>query len=265
MPEERRYDEREIAAIFEKAAEVQKSARGHPGEGLTLAELQEIGAEAGLLPEFVAHAAALAERSVTAPPPRRYLGLPIGVARTVELPGAFTDADWDRLVADLQDTFHARGRTSRAGGLRSWQNGNLQAVIEPTNNGYRLRLRTLKGDASGSLGLGLAAFVLGLLFLLGSMLGGLDSLGDTGLVMALVGLFVAGSKAVQLPRWAEERARQMDEVAARLAERSILPAGLSAGSPAPSVPSEARLDLDALLDGEADAGRHTPERLRTRG
>ncbi len=262
MPTERRYTEQQIAAIFEKAAEAQKAARRGTGEGLTLAELQEIGAEAGLLPEMVAHAAALADRPVTALPTRRYLGLPIGVARTVELPGSFSDAAWDGLVADLRSTFHAKGKTGREGGLRIWRNGNLQATVEPTGAGHRLRLSTLKSDAAGTLGTGLVFFVAGLVLVALNVLGWENSLADSGVMFALLGLFAAGVKALQLPRWAEERARQMDEVAARAAERS-------AGAVA--LPSEAALpvaapalSLDALLDAPGPADTRYAHGQRTR-
>ena len=50
MSPERRYNEQEIAAIFKQASADQESAqrRLSPSEGLTLAELKEIGKEAGL-------------------------------------------------------------------------------------------------------------------------------------------------------------------------------------------------------------------------
>ena len=56
---EPRYNEEEVAAIFERAAEAQQTARRHlpPGEGMTLADLQEIGREVGIPPELVAQAA----------------------------------------------------------------------------------------------------------------------------------------------------------------------------------------------------------------
>ena len=59
-----RYSEDEIAAIFERATEAQHVARRQlpPGEGLTLAELQEIGGDVGLSPELVAEAARSLDR-----------------------------------------------------------------------------------------------------------------------------------------------------------------------------------------------------------
>ena len=51
---ERRYSDEEVAAIFARATETQESQprRNTPGEGMTLAELQEIGREVGIAPEL---------------------------------------------------------------------------------------------------------------------------------------------------------------------------------------------------------------------
>ncbi len=84
---ERRYSEEEVAAIFERAAEAQQTARRQlpPGEGMALADLQEIGREVGFPPELVAQAARSLEQ-VGRPASRTFLGLPIGVGRTVRSP-----------------------------------------------------------------------------------------------------------------------------------------------------------------------------------
>src|ERR1700741_1755290 len=106
MPDERTYGEEEVAQIFEAAA-----ARRGPGstapvptKGLTLAELQAIGGEVGLAPERVAEAAAALDlrRDVRR---RTELGMPVGVGRTIDLPRAPTDREWEMIVADLRETF----------------------------------------------------------------------------------------------------------------------------------------------------------------
>jgi hypothetical protein len=70
MPE-RRYTDDEVAEIFASASEREQAARGQlpSAEGLTLAELQKIGGEAGLAPDLVAQAArSLDEPRPPAPP-----------------------------------------------------------------------------------------------------------------------------------------------------------------------------------------------------
>ena len=109
---ERRYDEDEVAEIFERATEAQGRSLpgGRSAEGLTLQELQEVGREVGLSADLVARAA----HSLDMAPQvhgRKLLGLPVGVGRTVELARPLTDAEWHRLVADLRDR-SSSGRTA---------------------------------------------------------------------------------------------------------------------------------------------------------
>lgn len=231
---DRRYSEAEVAEIFRQAAEAQQTARRQlpSGEGMTLTDLQEIGREVGIPPELVSQAAQGLDRA-GAPARRRFLGLPLGVGRTVELGRRLTDDEWDQLVVDLRETFHARGKVRQDGSLRQWTNGNLQALLEPTPQGDRLRLRTMHGNARGLMLIGLGIF--------GIALGpAVVALFETGLgeaVRQLVPMAAAGAAlfaagALRLPRWAQNRTRQMEGVAARLA--------LLAESPgAPRLPASA--------------------------
>ena len=141
---ERRFNEAEVAAIFERATEAHHAGQRQlpSGEGMTLAQLQEIGREVGISPEQVAEAANAIDR-VGSPTARKFLGLPIGVGRTIELDRRLTDDEWERLVVDLRETFDARGVLRHEGSLRQWTNGNLQALLEPTATGHRVRLRTM--------------------------------------------------------------------------------------------------------------------------
>ncbi len=135
---DRRYNEKEIAAIFRAATEGPQSPHPEvpPEEGLTLAEPQAIGREVGISPAAVVRAAqALDIRQSAAS--RTFLGLPIGVARTVNLNRRLTDQEWEQLVVQLRDVFNARGTMRSDGSLRQWTNGNLQVLLEPTETGHR--------------------------------------------------------------------------------------------------------------------------------
>ena len=113
---------------------------------MTLAQLQEIGREVGIAPVMVAEAAKAIDL-LGRPMSRYFLGLPIGVGRTVNLDRKLSDEEWERFVVDLRETFDARGRLKSEGSFRQWTNGNLQALLEPTPTGQQVRLRTLKGAA----------------------------------------------------------------------------------------------------------------------
>jgi hypothetical protein len=218
---ERRYTDEEVASIFERATETQHAGRRqlHSGEGMTLAELQEIGREVGIPGELVAQAARAVDQP-TANPKRGFLGLPIGVGKTVDLGRRITETEWEQLVVDLRETFDARGTVRSDGSFRQWTNGNLQALLEPTETGHRLRLRTVRGQARLLLGgglamLGMAAAMMVILAVTGR-LGEAGALSGPALLSALgVGMFVTG--AVRLPGWAKLRQQQMEAVAARLA------------------------------------------------
>jgi len=218
---ERRYSEDEVAAVFERAAEAQQTAPRHlpPGEGMTLAELQEIGREVGIPPELVAQAARSMDQG-RRPASRTFLGLPIGVGRTIHIDRRLSDEEWERLVVDLRETFDARGTVRYDGPFRQWTNGNLQALLEPTATGHRFRLQTVKGEARVLMTGGLAILGGGAATLIAVAVAG--GLGDAGSLagvafLSTIGLGMFGIGAIRLPGWARLRRRQMEAVAARLA------------------------------------------------
>ena len=221
---ERRYNEDEVAAIFERAIQAQQSQNAMvplaSGEGMTLEQLQEIGREIGLSPEQIAAGARAVARNGT-PTARKFLGLTIGVGRTVDLGRKISEEEWERLVVDLRETFDAKGRLSSEGNFRQWTNGNLQALLEPTPSGHRLRLRTMKGDSRALLTGGImmlaAAGIMGTvaaLYLIPNRGDGLN----TFVSFAVIGIGMLTAGAIRLPSWARLRQQQMADVAARLAD-----------------------------------------------
>jgi hypothetical protein len=221
---ERRYNDDEVAAIFANAADTQE-ATPHPvssGTGMTLRELQEIGHEVGISAQAIANAASRvgSNAAITS---RRFLGLPIGVGMTVDLGRTLTEEEWEQFVVDLRETFDARGNVRSHGSLRQWTNGNLQALLEPSATGQRLRLQTIKGSARNLMVAGLGTISAGAISLIGGALaGGLnaDSLGSIGSIV-VAGLGLMSLAAVRLPSWARQRRRQMDDLVSRLTQ--VLP------------------------------------------
>lgn len=226
---ERQYTDEEIAAIFARASETEHTAlpASAEGKGLTLAALQDIGREVGISPESISVAAHALDQAGH-PALAKFMGLPIGVGRTVELDHALSDSDWEALVADLRTTFQARGVVRYDGPFRQWTNGNLQALVEPTPTGHRLRLQTSKGDSRALMTGGsimLAGSVATLIAL--SATARLTNPGAaTGIgFMALVGVGMFAAGALRVPGWARRRKAQFDEVIARLmnSARSVKP------------------------------------------
>lgn len=227
---DRRYRDSEIRKIFELATR-REAARPQPAsmsDGLTLAEIQGIGGEVGVSPEAISRAAATLDSKLRA---RTAWGMPIEVQRTVQLPRAPTDHEWDQMVAELRATFQASGRMRTDGGLREWRNGNLRAAVEPTPTGYRLRLATVKGNAVplnllGTAGITMGAFVLGAAALAG---GPLDAVVGPAM-LATSGAAALLANVVRLPRWAARRQRQMEYIEAK-AQRIVADAPVRGSEP----------------------------------
>jgi hypothetical protein len=218
MPD-RRYSDDEVSEIIARASETEQDSRTRlqPAEGLTLAELQKIGAEAGIAPALIAQAArSLDEPRPPAPPV--FLGLPLGAARTVRLERRMTDAEWESLVVALRETFNARGVIRTEGSFRSWSNGNLQCLVEPDGEGQRVRFRTVRGNARPMMFMGLGMMGVSAVGAISTMLVNSISFGDFAqmLTIALTGAGVFAIGALPLPRWAKLRQRQMDELAEKL-------------------------------------------------
>jgi hypothetical protein len=222
---ERRFNEEEVAAIFRQASEAQnKTSEGllPSGEGLTVSELQAIGREVGISSDQITQAAQLIERGGNATS-RQFMGFTIGVGQTVDLGRKLSDEEWERLVVDLRETFHARGTIRKDGSLRQWTNGNLQALVEPTETGDRVRLRTTKGDARSAMALGLGMFGVSTAGLIATTMQAATATGGSLTYLSLfagMGIGMFGFGALRLPSWARERRRQMSEIAARLAGTS---------------------------------------------
>lgn len=218
MARERTYDDEEIREIFAVAARKGLAEPRPEGasQGLTLVELQDIGREAGLDVAEVARAAAALEARALQEPERTSLGLPVEVTRVVPLARAPTDPEWEQLVAELRATFRARGRMVSQGSLREWANGNLHACVEPTGDGYRLRLGTVKGGATTLNAVGGATLFAGATAVISAVMGGAPQDVIVPGTIAAFGIAAFGANILRLPRWADTRRRQMDFIAARM-------------------------------------------------
>lgn len=217
MSTERRYEDHEIRQILELASgHEDRPARSlAAGDGLTLAELQEVALEVGLPPDRITQAAIAFERRGQLAPRRTTIGLPTSIGRVVPLPCSPSDREWELLIAELRTTFGEKGEATSQGGLREWSHGTLHALIEPTETGHRLRLADSSVAVGGIIlgGLVVAFALLVLLVLLGK--------GDPGYklavpaFLALLGGSLAAGSALSLPRWARDQERRMEHIGSR--------------------------------------------------
>ncbi len=249
---ERRYNEQEIADIFRKASSAQKkSEHGSETEGLTLAEIEQIGIEAGLSPELIASAAASLDKSVVKPETVTCLGIPISVGRTVTLASELTDNQWRRLVSDLHDTFGITGRTSENGMMRIWEGENMEVVVEPAGTGHRIRIKRLHENLRNGLYGGSIFIAMGLFFLMiVAAKGDFFTFKSIAVSMfALAGSGALGVSAFQLDQWRKDQENRLDGIVSRISNQ---PGNLSADEKAIQQTRESgeRLDLDEAPTGE---------------
>ena len=221
MPE-RRYSDEDVHRILSNAVEVDAAGVG-ADRGLTLAQIQSIAAEAGLSPAAVTAAAEALDRTPPLPATPRMMGLPVGVAQSVAIPGTIDDAGWRRLVALLRDTFEAQGREEQGAGRREWRNGNLRIALEEVGGTTLLHMRTRKENARAFIRTG------GTLLLGSVVVEAATVFAHTGpgalvgvLAMALGGGAMAAVGALQLPSWSAARRKQFEAVAEYARQLSVL-------------------------------------------
>jgi hypothetical protein len=230
MADKRKYHDDEVREILDLASKGDGGGQrtGADEEGLTLAELQEVGLEVGMDPDRIAEAASAVDARRQRLPRRTSLGLPIGLGRIVELPSGLTDHEWDRLVVEFRETFGSRGRLTSSEGTREWTGGDVQARVVTMGTGARVHIQTQKGDASllntvgvtsGSIGFGLL-IADAIAELLGRSVFTGDFLSGPGLIIPLtfvtICLAALITNLIALPRWAREREGQMEYLAQRV-------------------------------------------------
>ena len=140
--------------IFRRAAEHQEMARAAleaNANGLSLADLQSIGAEAGIDPAYIAAAAAeLQTDDAEEDVPWWYAGSPTIEAEAV-VPGAITDGPvWAAMVQELRDTFGTGGVATQIGDTLEWSfeppmgGASTRVTATPEPHGTRIRITRSK-------------------------------------------------------------------------------------------------------------------------
>ena len=280
----RTYSEREIASIIERAAERQAEAdRSEGAPGLTLDEIERLGAEAGIDPAHLRAAAQeVGARGRTVSGDAGMTRTHVHVERWVD--GPLTDEAWEDTVAELRQRFGAEmmamfgmpppASVQQVGQSHEWSHTSglgiqTRVTVSPRGDRTRLRITQLVGLSSTRVeGIG---YGLLLAFFLGGPAGGglaawLGAPGSVALVSALLGVLLVAAVAIPLVTkldrdWRQKKLRNLGTLADDLAP--ILAAPREASLEGAAVPVGGRLDLDALGDApDADARRPTQGRVR---
>ncbi|RMG98745.1 MAG: hypothetical protein D6705_05005 [Deltaproteobacteria bacterium] len=246
-----RFSEDEVRRILTRAAAMQEEAGG-PGDSraMTLAEIEQVAAEAGIDRALVRRAATELPAVRRNPPPRRnpLVGAPMRIVEQREVPGTVDAGVHDRLLDLVQDVMGIAGQVTSTPTLFTWSaqlpNAAQRAVmIKVSSRDGRTRVRIEE-----NLGMLVGGYFGGLLGGVGG--GGMGfvvpvalALKIPALVPLLVGGWLAGVYgltrrlvASKAERRAEELSRLADDLAticarAALAESST-PRALDAGDEA---------------------------------
>lgn len=204
----RRYDEKEVSRLLRRASELQRALPASPDPtGLTLRELEDIAAEAGIDPRLLRQAAVELERSGS---PAAGLGpalagAPLKILLERTLPFEVPDSVFATLVPVIQVAADAQGQASQVGRSLTWHSQSqsnprgLQVLVSVRSGETLVRIEERYGGVAGALfggmvaGGGIGAGV-GLGGALGGVLGSV-ALAVTFPVIILVGTY-AGARAI---------------------------------------------------------------------
>jgi len=184
---ERRYDDDEIRKILARATELRpESDAGSPipgllqaepdpsgQRGLTITELEAVAEKAGIPASRIVEAVAEfdLDRSLDASGDTHF-GAELGARHDVLLSRLLTESEWDRFVVQLRDVFGTSGTVRSEGSLRTWTGDGATVLLEPLDDGARLRFES-RDSSSKSL-----------------VDGGVALVGSAGIMGVLLGILV---------------------------------------------------------------------------
>lgn len=233
---ERRFTDREVARILERAAELDRRAPDRPetsghrptlARGLTVSQLQEIGVEAGIPPELIAKAAAELSRPATIPL-SALLGAPPVARETRAVRGRLTRDELAALVRVVDERVPAQGTVTEALGAVRWAAGgrflDRKVTLEPQAEETRIQVEERFATRVPGLLQGLPAaygamfgLVTGLEWIGGGLGAGLLGALVLGLTAWLLGRLVWGAVAGRSDGRIGALADELAEVAERIA------------------------------------------------
>jgi len=141
------YGDKEIGRILKRATELQHDEPSAPGTGVTLSELEDIAAVAGIDPRYLRRAAVEldtghGESSIWT----RVIGDELMLVREAVLEGELDDDGFERIVAALQTGSREHGQPSLLGRTLTWRaetsskTRTIQVVVSSRGGKTQLRL-----------------------------------------------------------------------------------------------------------------------------
>ena len=202
------YGEKEIGKLLKRATELQyEEPTAPPAAGVTLAELEEIAAEAGIDPTYLRRAAleiesGVADGSFWA----GVVGDELMLVREITLQGELPDIGFERIVAAIQMQSHEHGQPSLLGRTLTWRaetvnkSRTIQIVVSTRDGSTQIRLEeNLTQMAAGLFAGTMAGFGIGAGLGIGLPIG-IEVLGSVLFSVAaplgIMGISYIGSRAI---------------------------------------------------------------------
>ncbi len=226
--DERLFGEEDVAKILKRASERQ-ATRKAPKAGLTLEELKQVAAEAGIDPRHVTDAAReitapsgatvpISQITAAAPDQPNFWGGPLSVTRETVVDGTIDDFAWEEMVSEARREFNDTGEVRTWSNSREWASNvnNARSHVTITRRAGQSRLQVFWSNTA----LAAAAWVPALVVSLISLPIVFEELALTGGFAAFVILSVlimAYSAARQITSLiARQQQKKMDRLLARL-------------------------------------------------
>ena len=148
----RLYSEKEIAALFRKASELQNANSATPPAGLSLAEIRKIASDLGIESQYLE--AAAADLQAPTAGGRSWLGGPTTLESARIVRGVSSEDAFEEMVEECRRVFGQTGRTEQRGSTIEWMSNGPQLeevrlTVTPRGEATRLRLLQNYDGAAG--------------------------------------------------------------------------------------------------------------------
>ncbi|UCC74674.1 MAG: hypothetical protein JSV86_09030 [Gemmatimonadota bacterium] len=161
----RRYGDKEVGLVLKRAAELQREdPAGTAGGGLTLAELEEIAAEAGIDPQYLRRAADeldVGAADLEDEGAAVLAGAPLTARYERIIRGELPESEFELLVPEIQRTAEGHGQGSLLGHTFTWRSSapqgerSLQVTVSSRDGRTHIlieeRLHGLAGQLFGGI------------------------------------------------------------------------------------------------------------------
>ena len=141
------YGDKEIGSILKRATELQHREPSAPPAGMTLADLEEIAAEAGIDPTYLRQAAREMEAGVYDTSLwAKVVGDELLLVREIRLDGELPEEGFEHLVAVIQNASREHGHPSLLGRTLTWRaetaskSRTIQIVVTSRDDQTHIRL-----------------------------------------------------------------------------------------------------------------------------